>query len=42
MQRNKGNTHNNEFYKCLNCNYNICPLCKFTHNNSGHNIINYD
>ena len=41
-ERNKGNTHNNEFYKCLNCNFNICPLCKFTHNNSGHNIINYD
>ena len=40
-ERNKGNTHNNEFYKCLNCKYNICPLCKSNHNNN-HNVINYD
>jgi len=40
-ERNKGNTHNNEFFKCLNCKYNICPLCKSNHNNN-HNIINYD
>ena len=40
-ERNKGNTHNNEFYICLNCNINICPLCKIKHNNE-HNIINYD
>ena len=40
-ERNKGNTHNNEFYKCIDCNINICPLCKTNHNN-GHNIINYD
>jgi len=39
--KNKGNTYNNEFYKCLNCNINICPLCKSTHNNE-HNIIKYD
>ena len=24
-ERNKGNTHNNEFYKCLNCKIDICP-----------------
>ena len=23
--------HNNEFYKCIDCNINICPLCKTTH-----------
>ena len=40
-ERNKGNTHNNEFYRCLNCKFNICPLCKSNHNNN-HNIINYD
>ena len=40
-ERNKSNTHNNEFYKCLECNINICPLCKSNHNNN-HNIINYD
>ena len=40
-ERNKGNTHNNEFYKCLDCKLNICPLCKSNHNNN-HKIINYD
>ena len=40
-ERNKSNTYNNEFYKCLNCNINICPLCKSKHNDE-HNIINYD
>ena len=40
-ERNKGNTHNNEFYKCLECNLNLCPLCKSNHNNN-HSIINYD
>jgi len=39
--KNKGNTYNNEFYKCLNCNINICPLCKSSHDNE-HNIIKYD
>ena len=39
-QKNKSNTYNNEFYKCINCNKNICPLCKMKHNN--HIIINYD
>ena len=39
--KNKGKTFNNEFYKCLNCNINICPLCKSNHN-SGHNTIKYD
>ena len=30
-EKNKGNTYNNEFYKCLTCNNNICPLCKSIH-----------
>ena len=38
---NKGNTHNNEFYICNNCNINICPLCKSIHDKK-HNIINYE
>ena len=31
--KNKNNTFNNKFFKCLSCNNNICPLCKMTHNN---------
>ena len=38
---NKSNTFNNEFYKCLTCDINICPSCRYTHDNL-HNIINYD
>ena len=38
---NKGNTHNNDFYKCITCNKNICPLCKSIHDEN-HIIINYD
>ena len=39
--RNKGNVNNNEFYICLNCKVNLCPLCKSNHNKN-HNIINYE
>ena len=38
---NKGDTHNNEFYICNNCNKNICPLCKSIHDKN-HNIINFN
>ena len=38
---NKSNTYKNEFYKCYECNINLCPLCKSKHNNN-HNIHNYD
>ena len=38
---NKGNTYNNEFYRCCTCKMNLCPLCKSSHNLE-HNIINYD
>ena len=37
----KSTTYNNLFYKCLTCNYDICPLCKFNHDKK-HQIINYD
>ena len=40
---NKSDTTNNVFYKCLECNLNLCPLCKSSHNiNHNKNIINYD
>ena len=39
--KNKGNTFNNEFYKCLNCKMNLCVLCKSIHNKT-HNIIDYE
>ena len=38
---NKSKTHDKLFYKCFNCNINLCPLCKSTHDNK-HSIINYD
>ena len=40
-EKNKSNTYKNEFYKCLECGINICPLCKSSHDKS-HNIINYE
>ena len=39
--KNKGNCPNNEFYRCLTCNNNLCMLCKQNHT-SNHYIINYD
>ena len=39
--KNKYDTPNNEFYICLICNINLCPVCKSTHDKN-HNIINYD
>jgi len=37
----KNEIHNNALYICLNCNINLCPLCKLSHDKE-HNIINYD
>ena len=39
--RNMGNVFNNEFYKCNNCNMNLCPLCKKEHN-LNHDTIKYE
>ena len=39
--KNKGNSLNNEFFKCLKCNTNLCLLCKSNHD-MNHNIIRYD
>ena len=38
---NKSITFNKEFYFCLTCKENICPLCKSNHNKS-HIIVKYD
>ena len=40
-EKNKSNTFNNEFFNCLTCKINICPLCKSFHDKI-HNIINYE
>ena len=40
-ENDKSKTEKNEFYKCYECNMNICPTCKIKHNNE-HHIYNYD
>ena len=40
-EKNKGNTTDNKFYRCLDCKINLCVLCKSFHEQS-HNIIDYD
>ncbi len=37
----KFNSYNKEFYRCLRCKINLCPLCNDKHNKS-HDIINYN
>ena len=37
---NKSITYNKQFYKCLTCNKNLCPICKSNHSNN-HKIIDY-
>ena len=39
--KNRSEIYNNEFYICLKCNINLCPLCKLKHDNN-HDIINYE
>ena len=39
--KNKGNSFNYEFYRCLTCKKNLCILCKTNHE-MNHKIINYD
>ena len=39
--KNKSNTYNNEFFRCIECKINICPLCKSIHDKK-HKIIKYD
>ncbi len=43
--KNKSNSFNNELFICLNCNINLCPLCKYQHEKEyekGHKMINYE
>ena len=37
----KSETTNNKFYKCFDCNINLCPLCNHSHNKS-HKKIGYE
>ena len=39
--KNMGNVYNNEFYRCINCKNNLCPMCKKEHNLND-NIIKYE
>ena len=39
--KNKSNTFNNKFYKCITCKKNICPICHLIHNQN-HKIIDYE
>ena len=34
-------SYKNKFYKCLNCEKKLCPICKSSHNKQ-HSIINYE
>lgn len=45
-KNNKNETINNRFYKCCNCNMNLCPLCTLNHQKKykeeNHTILDYD
>ena len=41
QKKSIADTYNNQFYKCLKCNFNLCPFCRLNHDKS-HNIINYE
>ena len=38
---NKKKSYNNQFYRCPNCNINLCPSCNSQHNKN-HKTIDYD
>ena len=40
-EKNKSITFRNQFYRCLSCQKNLCPLCKDSHDKA-HSIIDYD
>ena len=39
--KNKGNSYNKQFFRCLTCKKELCIMCKEKHQ-TNHNIINYD
>ena len=43
-KKNRSDSYNNLFYKCLHCKINLCPICKNEHekNANTHKIIDYD
>ena len=41
QQNNKADSYNKVFYRCQDCNKNICVICKLSHNKN-HNIIDYE
>ena len=40
-EKNKNDSFNHEFYKCVTCNKNLCVLCKSVHEKD-HKIFDYD
>ena len=40
-EKTKYSSYQNEFYFCLDCKLNLCPLCKSSHL-KGHKIVNYN
>ena len=40
-KNNKGDSFEKNFFICVNCKKNLCPLCKSSHDKS-HNIFNYE
>ena len=38
---NKGNVHNNIFYRCNNCKKDLCPIC-YSNHDKNHYLINYE
>ena len=40
-ENNKFNSYKKQFFKCLTCGINLCPLCNSNHDKS-HDIIDYD
>ena len=41
QKANKSTSYKNQFYRCISCQKNLCPLCKAKHDKS-HNIIDYE
>ena len=37
----KSDAYENKFFKCMNCKFSLCPLCKSNHDKE-HKIINYE
>ena len=40
--KSKNDVYKNQFYRCLSCKLNLCPLCKSSHEKTHDNIIDYE